>query len=297
MKNMVAMAAALMLAACSKQPPEQQASAPTPPPATQPSPGERLDAVLAAQSEETKARYAARHPKETLEFFGIVPGMTVVDTLPDQVWYTGLLLDYLGAEGKVIAADYAPDMWALFGEYAPDPKEKVNWPADFMAKAATWRGDADAAVVAVQYGAIPDDVTGTADVVLVIRALHHFMRLEDEGTYMTKALADMKKMLKPGGMVGVVQHRAPEGNSDAWASGDNGYLKQAAVIAAFEKAGFELAGTSEINANPKDQPTEKDMVWRLPPMLVTSEKDAELKAKMQAIGESDRMTLKFRKPG
>src|ERR1044071_1045785 len=286
---------ALALVACSKQSPPQTSADAAAPQAAMPSDA-KLDAVLAAQDEAEKARYGARHPKETIEFFGIQPGMTVVDTLPGRVWYTGMLLDYLGPQGKVIAADYAPDMWALFGDYAPDPKTKANWPSDFMAKAAAWRGADDAQLGAVQFGAIPDDVAGTADVVLMVRAFHHFARMEDEGQYMTKALDDIKKMLKPGGIVGVEQHRAPESNSDAWASGDNGYLKQTAVIAAFEKAGFELVDKSEINANPKDQPTEKDFVWRLPPSLATSEKDPELKAKMQEIGESDRMMLKFRKP-
>ncbi|NLG75036.1 MAG: methyltransferase, partial [Xanthomonadaceae bacterium] len=78
--------------------------------------------------------------------------------------------------------------------------------------------------------------------------------------------------------------------------GDAGYVKQSAVVAAFEKAGFELIGSSEINANPKDQPTEEDVVWRLPPTLATSRDDPELRKQMEAIGESDRMTLKFRKP-
>jgi len=288
---------ALTLIACSRQsPPASTGEATAPQASLAPGAGAKLDAVLAAQTDEVKARYPARHPKETIEFFGIQPGMVVVDTLPDRVWYTGLLLDYLGPQGKVIAADYSPQMYALFGNYAPDPKEKANWTTDFLAQAATWRGDDDAQIAAVQYGAIPEEVTGTADVVLVVRAFHHFARMEDEGQYMTKALDDIKKLLKPGGIVGVEQHRAPETNSDAWASGDNGYVKQSAVIAAFEKAGFELVDKTEFNANPKDQPTEKDFVWRLPPSLATSAKDEALKAKMLEIGESDRMMLKFRKP-
>jgi predicted methyltransferase len=289
--------AAFVLAACSREAPapaETESAAPAV--AAAPSASERLDAVLAAQPDADKARYPHRHPKETLQFFGIEPGMTVVDTLPGDVWYTGILLDYLGPNGKVIGADYSAEMWTKFGEYSPDPKEKANWPADFTAKMQAKRGADDAAVSAVQYGSIPADMAGTADAVLVIRAIHHWMRLEKDGGYLTQALADIKTMLKPGGIVGVVAHRAPEGSSDAWAAGDEGYVKQSAVIAAFEKAGFELVEASEINANPKDQPTEKDMVWRLPPTLATSGNDAALKAKMQAIGESDRMTLKFRKP-
>lgn len=287
---------ALALFACSRQSPppaatETQSAAST----AQPTPGDKLDAVLAAQPDAEKARYPYRHPKETIEFFGIQPGMTVVDTLPGDVWYTGILLDYLGPDGKVIAADYSAEMWSLFGNYAPDPKEKANWPADYVAKIEPRRGTDDARIAAFQYGSVPDDMAGTADVVLMIRALHHFNRMEEKGGYLTQALADIHKVLKPGGIVGVEAHRAPESSSDAWAVGEAGYLKQSAVIAAFEKGGFELVEASEINANPKDQPTEKDFVWRLPPTLATSGENAELKAQMEAIGESDRMTLKFRK--
>jgi predicted methyltransferase len=269
---------------------------PAAPPVTQAAAAERLDAVLAAQPDEAKARYAQRHPKELIEFFGIEPGMTVVDTLPGEVFYSGILLDYLGKGGKVVLADYSPKMWTQFGDYSPDPKEKANWPKDTVGKWEAKRGPDAAAVAAFQYGAVPDDLAGTVDAVLLVRALHHFNRLESSGGYLTQALADINKLLKPGGIVGVEQHRAPEKNSDAWAAGDSGYLKQSAVVAAFQKAGFELVGSSEINANPKDQPTEKDFVWRLPPTLATSKDNPELKAQMEAIGETDRMTLKFKKP-
>lgn len=287
--------AAFALFACSKQP-APPAAAPEPAATTaEPTAAERLDAVLAAQPDVDKARYPQRHPKETLMFFGIEPGMTVVDTLPGDVWYTGILLDYLGPDGKVIAADYSAEMWTKFGEYSPDPKTKENWPADYVATMQAKRDADDAQIAAFQYGSVPDDMAGTADVVLLVRAVHHFTRMEDKGGYMTQALADINKVLKPDGIVGVVAHRAPESSSDAWALGDAGYVKQSAIVAAFEKAGFELVEASEINANPKDQPTEKDFVWRLPPTLATSQDNAELKMQMEAIGESDRMTLKFRK--
>jgi predicted methyltransferase len=122
-------AAVLAMSACSKEPPPPAAEAPATAQA-EPTAAEKLDAILAAQPEETKARYVFRHPKETLEFFEVLPGMTVVDTLPGDFWYTGLLLDYLGPNGKVIAADYSAEMWKLFGEYSPDPRETLNWPAD-----------------------------------------------------------------------------------------------------------------------------------------------------------------------
>jgi len=287
----LASAAALALVACSKEAAPPAAA----PEASVAAAESSLDAVLAAQPDDVKARYAQRHPKETLEFFGVEPGMTVVDTLPGEVWYAGLLMDYLGPNGKVIGADYSQEMWKLFGDYSPDPQVKAKWAEEFVAKMEAKRGEDDAQVAAVHYGAIPDELAGTADVVLVIRAIHHFMRLEDQGGWLTQALEDMKKLLKPGGIVGVVAHRAPEQSSDEWAKGNAGYVKQSAVIAAFEKAGFELVESSEINANPKDQPTENDFVWRLPPTFATSQNNPELKAQMEAIGESDRMTLKFRK--
>lgn len=290
--------AALALVGCSKEAPAPDAANRAQAPsesAAQPDASEKLDTVLAAQSDADKARYEYRHPKETLEFFGVSPGMTVMDTIPGDVWYAGLLMDYLGPQGRVIAADYAQEMWQLFGDYSPKPEVKAKWTQEFTSKLEAKRGADDAQVLAVHYGAIPDELAGTVDVVLLVRAFHHLHRFENQGEWMTKAFEDIKTVLKPDGIVGVVAHRAPETSSDAWARGDAGYLKQSAVISAFEKAGFELVEASEINANPKDQPTEKDFVWRLPPTLATSQNDPELKAQMEAIGETDRMTLKFRK--
>jgi predicted methyltransferase len=257
---------------------------------------DRLARVLRAQPGEEQARYEYRHPQETIEYFGIEPGMTVVEALPGGGWWTKILLPYIGAEGRLVGADYPLAMWALFGDFAPDPEEQKNWPAKFVADAAGWCSGDCAPVSAIVYGSIPEEVKGTADAVLFFRALHHFSRFEEEGGYFTAALKDTMDLLKPGGVVGVEQHRAPPENSDKWAEGDNGYLKQEKVVAAFEAAGFEFLGSSEINANPNDVPTEDDFVWRLPPALATSGDNPELRAQMEAIGESDRMTLKFRKP-
>lgn len=266
---------------------------------TGPSAEERLDAVLAAQSDETKARYQYRNPKETLQFFGVEPGMTVVDSLPGVPgWYAPILISYLGAEGRLIGADYSMDMWPLFGGFATEEwiENRRNWQADYVASAEELRGDDSASVSAFVYGSAPEELAGTVDVVLMIRAAHHLHRFEDDGGFFTEALGEVQSILKPGGVVGVVQHRAPDGNSDEWADGSAGYVKQDAIVAAFEAAGFEFVEASEINANPNDQPTEEDIVWRLPPTLGASEEDPELRAQMEAIGESDRMTLKFRKP-
>lgn len=260
--------------------------------------GARLDAVLSAQPADVQARYEWRHPKETLEFFGVAPGMTVVDTLPGEVWYAGILADYLGPDGEVVGADYSPEMWKLFGGFVNEEflARKATWANDWVAGSAKWAPAEGAKISAFAYGAVPERLKGKVDVLLLVRAMHHFNRFEDEGGWRTAALEDVMAVLKPGGIVGVVQHRAPEGNSDQWAEGDNGYLKQSQVIAAFDAAGFEFVGSSEVNANPADQPSESDVVWRLPPSLATSRNDPALRARMEAVGESDRMTLKFRKP-
>ncbi|MEM9706915.1 MAG: methyltransferase [Pseudomonadota bacterium] len=258
-----------------------------------------LAAVLAAQPDETKARYQYRNPEETLTFFGVEPGMTVVDVLPGGGWYGKILLPYLGADGALVGADYSVEMWPLFGGRFSS-EEALNakkvWVETWTADAEGWRSDGDASVNAFQFGAVPEEMKGTADVVMMIRAFHHLNRFEEEGGFRTAALAETFNVLKPGGTLAIVQHRAPEGNDDKWAEGDNGYVKQSTVIAAVEAAGFELVEASEINANPNDQPTTDDVVWRLPPSLAGSKDDEERRAAMQAIGESDRMTLKFRKP-
>ena len=143
---------------------------------------------------------------------------------------------------------------------------------------------------------MPETMANSADAVVFIRALHNVARFENKGEYLTKALNDAFSVLKPGGILGVVQQKAPETMTDEWASGARGYLKQTFVIAKMQDAGFEFVASSDINHNPKDQPGAEDIVWRLPPSLSTSREDAKLKENMQAVGESSRMTLTFKKP-
>lgn len=262
--------------------------------------GALLVAALEAQSDETKARYQYRHPRETIEFFGIEPGMTVAEILPGGGWYSKILLPYLGDEGGLIGIDYSVDMWSKFGGFATEEflDTKRAWPETWVQTATDedWRGGTSAGLTAFAFGSRDTSLDGTVDVVFAPRAMHHLNRFNsDEKDYMAEALADMYAMLKPGGVLAIVQHRAPEGNDDAWANGDNGYVKESALISWVEAAGFELAGDSDINANPLDVPTNDDFVWRLPPTLGTSGEDPELRAQMMAIGETDRMTLKFRK--
>lgn len=255
-----------------------------------------IDELLAAQPDEVKARYEYRHPKETLEFFEIKPGMTVAEVLPGKVWYSQFLLPLIGDEGTLIGMDYALDMWGNFG-FANEEflAKKKDWPTTWVDGVKEWRGENTADLAAFTFGNRDTSMDGKVDAILFIRALHNMSRFNDKGGYMDQAFTDSYALLKTGGTLGVVQHRAPEGTSADWAKGQNGYLKQSDVIRIAEAAGFKLDAASEINANPKDKPSEanKDIVWRLPPSLGTSAKDDELRAKMKAIGESDRMTLKF----
>ena len=143
---------------------------------------------------------------------------------------------------------------------------------------------------------MPEDARGTADTVLFIRALHNLARFQSDGEFLTTAIRNAYDALKPGGVVGVVQHHARQEMSDEWAAGQNGYLKYKFVVDHMKAAGFDFVGAIDVNANDLDQPTEDDRVWRLPPTMNTSRDNPELREQMKAIGESNRMTLKFRKP-
>jgi predicted methyltransferase len=258
---------------------------------------DRLDEILAAQSEQARARYKYRSPRETLEFLGIEPGMTVIESLPGGGWYTRILLPYLGADGHLLGVDYSLDLTSSFEDTTDEDIAKAKaWVETWPAEAESWRTDDSAEVSAYFHGSLPESMHGTADAVLFIRALHGMASSESEGGYMSEALRESFDALKPGGLVGIVQHHARDNMSDDWAQGENGYLKKGYVIDMMEAAGFELVADSDMHANSKDQPATEDFVWRLPPSLNTSEDDPELRAQMQAIGESNRMTLKFRKP-
>ncbi|MBT8143572.1 MAG: methyltransferase, partial [Gammaproteobacteria bacterium] len=256
-----------------------------------------LDAVLASQPDEIKARYKYRNPEATLKFFGIKPGMTVVEGLPGGGWYSKILIPYLGPQGHLVGVDYAQSMYPKFGFFSDEfIKAKETWVEDWTGGARDWYGATGAEVSAFTFGELPPEWLGKADAALMIRAMHNLARFESDGGYLSQALADLYASLKPGGILGVVQHQAPDGNSDEWASGSKGYVKKDFLIAQVEAAGFELVAESGINHNHRDQPTEEDLVWRLPPTLITSGDNPAMAEEMKAIGESHRMTLKFRKP-
>lgn len=261
--------------------------------------GPSLDEVLDAQPEDIKARYVHRHPKETLEFIGIEPGMTVVEGLPGGGWYTKILVRYLGREGRLIGANYAMDMWPLFPFGTEEFVAKMaKWIETFKADAAGWGGDDGAEIDAFYFGSMPESMHGSADVVFFPRVLHNLANFQGagKGPYLDTALADAFNVLKPGGIFGVVQHEARESMPDEFASGGRGYLKKAWVIEQIENAGFEFVAESDINENPLDVPGADDIVWRLPPSYALAGEDPEKRAEVDAIGESNRMTLKFVKP-
>ncbi len=143
---------------------------------------DRLAVVLASQPADTQARYAYRHPQETLEFFGIEPGMTVVEGLPGGGWYTRLLLPYLGREGRLIGANYALDMWPRFPFGTEEFVEKQRtWTTDWPAGVEEWRDDDSAPVEAFIFGSMPASFAETADVVFLARVLHNLANFEARG--------------------------------------------------------------------------------------------------------------------
>lgn len=254
--------------------------------------GVQLDNILAAQSDDAKARYQYRHPKETIEFFGIKPGMTVVEVFPGGGWYTKILAPYLGREGKIIAANYPDDLWSNFDWAKPDfIAKRVASTQKFPAQVKEWSPENTPKAEGYTFATLPETLSNSVDAVLYVRALHNLNRFNAEKHFLDNALSETHRILKHGGIVGIVQHSA---NSDDL-SGARGYLKESALVAKMQKAGFTLVAKSDINANPKDRPKADDIVWRLSPSFYTSGSDEKMKAKYAEIGESNRMTLLFKK--
>ena len=277
--------AAICIAGCAASAPEPEEQQPS-----------AIAEALDAQPEDVQARYNQRHPKETLELFGIEPGMTVVEALPGGGWYSKIVLSVLGADGHLVGANYDGEIWPLFGFLNDEQLAAMaEWTTTWPEQARGWT-DTGAEISAFTFGNLPEDNHGSADVVLFIRALHNMARFSDKSPFLDQSITDAWNVLKPGGVVGIVQHAAREDMPDAWANGSAGYLKKSFVIERMTAAGFELVEDSAINANDRDQPTAEDIVWRLPPSYRFAGKDPEKRAAMDAIGESNRMTLKFVKP-
>lgn len=241
----------------------------------------QLDSVLAGswRSPANTARDVYRHPKATLQFFGIRPDQTVIEITPGGGWYSEILAPLLHDNGHYIAAVQAPAGGgearrggdALHQKFAADPAHygKAKF-VEFDPKAPA-------------FGA-----PGSADLVLTFRNVHNWV-MADTAPAMFKAFF---AVLRAGGVLGVVDHRADDNASLATVK-QSGYLPTRYVVKLATDAGFTLDESSEINANPKDTKDYPKGVWTLPPTLTLGEQD---KAKYQAIGESDRMTLRFVKP-
>lgn len=253
-----------------------------------------LTKVIEQRSDQS--RDTARHPHATLEFFQLKPGMVVAEVLPGGLWYSKIIAPYLASSGKgaLYALDYPAVIYQNFGASEENVKKRIDNNNKFAAKIHQLTSK-EFKAANYPFDDVPDDLDETVDRVLFIRALHNLNRYENKDDTVSTALQDTYRILKPDGLVGVVQHRLPESAPDEKADGSRGYLKQSQVIALFESMGFKLVAQSEINANPKDKPNDDDIVWRLPPSLATSKDDPALAKKMKAIGESDRMTLLFKK--
>ena len=242
--------------------------------ASAPVPRELTAAVAAkTRTPANVARDKYRHPAETLAFFGVKPTDTVVELVPGGGWYTEILAPYLVARGTY---------WAAGGW-----EKGLNGVKALQAKDAGTYAKVKLAALPAAPGAgtVP---AGTADVVLTFRNVHNWKM----GGTADAVFAEAFRMLKPGGTLGVVEHRLPEAR-DAAAEQTSGYLKESTVVALATKAGFKLAGKSQVNANPKDTADWPKGVWTLPPTYDLGDTD---RAKYAAIGESDRMTLKFVRP-
>ncbi len=236
-----------------------------------------LDKIMAGdhRSDTNRARDVYRHPKETLAFFGVKPESTVVEIFPGGGWYTELLAPYLRDGGQYVAAFPAQSTTGL-----KNFKEK-------LAAKPTIYDKVRIASLGVP-GKLDIRPDGGADFVLTFRNVHNWIGDNNVDAFM-KSFFDA---LKPGGVLGVVEHRAKPGSSLKIGI-DTGYMTEEYVVARAQMAGFVLDAKSEVNANPKDTKDYKKGVWTLPPTLTEGETD---RAKYQGIGESDRMTLRFVKP-
>ena len=241
-----------------------------------------MKAVLAGKQRKPGSadRDKFRHPLETLAFLGLKPAMTVVEIGPGEGWYTELLAPALASKGKLVDTGTDP-------AGPPDQRSTFygqRWKA-FLDKAPEVFGKVQTIVVDNKAPSLAAAGAGVADLVLLTREVHGMVNGGTLGAW----LATIRATLKPNGVLGIEEHRAPP-DADPIASSKKGYVPEKWLIAQVEAAGFKLTGKSEINANPKDTKDYAEGVWTLPPTLRLGDKDHD---KYVAIGESDRMTLRF----
>jgi predicted methyltransferase len=236
-----------------------------------------LAAAIAAptRTPANVARDRYRHPAETLAFFGVSPTHTLVEVSPGGGWYTEILSPFLAERGRY---------------YAVASSGGLNGVRKMMETNPSLYGRANLALFPAKPGEVSRVPDGSADVVVTFRNVHNWMMAKEP--FADEAFRQMYAMLKPGGTLGVVEHRLPETADDARQL-SSGYVKTSTVRRLAEQAGFRFVAASEVNANPRDTKDYPEGVWTLPPTLRLKEVDRE---KYLAIGESDRMTLKFVKP-
>jgi len=244
---------------------------------------DRFDTAVAVstRSPNNLARDKYRHPAATLRFIGVKPSDTVVELWPFGGWYTEILAPYLAHGGGSLIVASPP------GRYGDMIARKIS------ADPTTYGAVKQSNFPTVLGG--PQVAPGTADVVLTFRNIHNWRMgylAKDNADYSADAFRQIYAMLKPGGVLGIEDHRLPE-RMDTGLERSSGYLKVSTVRRLAEQAGFKFAGASEVNANPKDTHDYAKGVWTLPPDYAEGDTD---RAKYAAIGESDRMTLKFVKP-
>ena len=232
-----------------------------------------------ARSPKFVARDAARHPAEELTFFGLKPDMTVVELWPGGGYWTEILGPYLKPSGHYYAA------LTVTGESAEEDKTTAAWRKKVEGQKEHLGTITFTGLGKGHYEVAP---AGSADMVLTFRNLHNWM----DGGYVDEALKGIYTALKPGGILGIEDHRGLDTKPQD-PKAKSGYVRQDYTIELARKAGFEFVGASEVSANPKDTKEYPEGVWTLPPTLALGDKDRE---KYVAIGESDRYVLKFRKP-
>lgn len=264
--------------------PEQQPAAEKP--ATDAEATSAIEIVLAEDfrtEDRTRDRY--RNPEATLNFFRVESTMTVAEFGPGGGWYSRVLAPLIAPQGRYLAVNADSSQ----REATAEQRARMDsWPQRFAAGVEEWTGVSASSVTAFESDEAPDGVAGTVDRILIFRSLHGMRN----GNVADSELRRLRDLLTDDGMIGVVQHRAPAGETWARSNGRRGYLKQTDVIDIFRLNGFELVESSEINANPNDTANWEDGVWTLPPVLRHGQENRD---RYIAIGESDRMTLLFRK--
>lgn len=287
-RGVLAGASALLLAGCRGEP-EKKAPAKQAP--AGPPEGSLEWAVAGAwRSPADRARDTWRHPKETLAFYGLAPGMTVIEFWPGAGWWTEILAPYLTRnQGTLYAANFQVGQGADPAQVEIVERFRQRFGAD-----KKLYGEVKMSEFGPTSG--PPTPPSSADLVIFSRNLHNWMA----AGIAEKAFADAFTTLKPGGILGVEQHRAEIGGTQDPAA-TNGYVQEPYVKQLAAEAGFAFVGASEVNANPKDTKDHPFGVWTLPPQRLTAPRGQPAnpafdRSKYDAIGESDRMTLKFRKP-